>query len=91
MPYISQDKRAHLQNDIIKLVWWFRKDGWSHEAGVLNYIITRLIWAFWKADPNYKTWAKISAALTDARDEMYRRVIVPYEDSKIEENGDVYI
>jgi hypothetical protein len=38
----------------------------------------------------YKTINDILGALEGAKMEFYRRVVVKYEDSKREENGDVY-
>jgi hypothetical protein len=39
---------------------------------------------------SYQTFNDISGAMTEALAEFRRRIIVPYEDRKIKENGDVY-
>ena len=39
---------------------------------------------------NYQTCNDVMGALEGAKAEFYRRVVGPYEDQKIEENGDVY-
>ncbi len=57
--------------------------------GRLNYVITRLIGYVWKVDPSYFRAAGLSGVLTNVAAEFYRRAIVPYEDQKIKENGDV--
>ena len=39
---------------------------------------------------SYATINDIIGALEGAKMEFYRRVVAPYEDEKIKENGDVY-
>ena len=83
-----------------------RDRGWLHAAldrlmhqmclmddtgpGVLNYIITRIVIAWLGKDPNYERFNAAIGALESAKLELYRRAISPYEDKKIDENGDVY-
>ena len=38
---------------------------------------------------SYSNYAECIAALECAKIELYRRKIAPYEDKKIEENGDI--
>lgn len=61
-------------------------------AGQLNYAITMLIGAYIRDfnGINYQTINDIVGALEGAKQEFYRRIVVPYEDAKIKENGDVY-
>lgn len=60
-------------------------------AGELNYAITRLVRDYFRGSSrNYQTINNILGALEAAKAEFYRRVVVPYEDAKIQENGDVY-
>lgn len=80
MPYIKPERRPALDNGT---------DGPAN-AGELNYLITRLIFRYWQARGNYAAIADVTGALQNAEAEFYRRVAVPYEDSKIDENGDVY-
>ena len=57
--------------------------------GVLNYIITRLC-HWWLGDsPNYEKFNEVIGVLECAKQELYRRKVSPYEDEKINENGDV--
>ena len=80
MPYIKSNRRQDVE---------FNVD--IRNAGELNYYITKalcnyLIW-------NGVTYQKINdciGALEAAKLELYRRVVIPYEDKKIKENGDVY-
>jgi hypothetical protein len=78
MPYITQDARADaLENPVT--------------SGELNFAITTLIASY--MDSKLMSYAMINdvlGALEGAKLEFYRRVVVPYENTKIDENGDVY-
>ena len=59
--------------------------------GKLNFAITQIVLDYFeKVPPNYQSINDILGALEGAKLEFYRRVAVPYEDKKKEENGDVY-
>lgn len=94
MPYIKSDLRPKFDPHIKKLAKAITQavDELGDEKeviGILNYCVTRLALL---STPAYKYWAfaAIRAALNDAQQEYYRRVVAPYEDKKAEENGDVY-
>lgn len=60
-------------------------------CGELNYVITRLCQLYTKNKGlRYQQINDVLGALDGASKEYYRRVAVPYEDKKIEQNGDVY-
>lgn len=60
-------------------------------AGELNYCITRICINFRNIHGlKYKTLNDIIGALECAKQEFYRRIVSPYEDEKIKENGDVF-
>lgn len=60
-------------------------------AGELNYALTLTVLEYWNdSDQNYQSFNDIVGALEGCKLELYRRMIAPYEDKKIEENGDVY-
>ena len=88
MPYISQLERRNLDPLILALQDKLEPAGYG-VLGRLNYVITRLILYTWKVDSSYFRAAGISGVLTNVYSEFYRRVLVPYENSKIEENGDI--
>ena len=81
MPYIPGEKRLNLC---------------PQTAGGLNYCFTTLcirylcIRYLHKFGEKYQTYNDIMGALEGCKLELYRRKIAPYEDKKIEENGDVY-
>lgn len=62
-----------------------------HTPGELNYVFTRLIQEYLKLNGlSYTKINDILGALEGAKLEFYRRVVAPYEEKKIAENGDVY-
>jgi hypothetical protein len=80
MPYIKHDARVRLANTIAPA-----------DTGELNYILTGVVNEyFYRKGHHYKTINDILGALEGAKLEFYRRVVAPYEDTKIKENGDVY-
>lgn len=59
--------------------------------GELNYCITQVIKSYMKGHVlNYQMINDINGAVEGAKLEFYRRVAAPYEDKKIQDNGDVY-
>jgi hypothetical protein len=73
----------------------FRKDidnNWRdpQNSGELNYAITKLVLEYYEQEGGYSSINDVLGALEGAKLEFYRRVAAPYEDTKIEENGDVY-
>lgn len=82
MPYINPKDRAMLEPNI---------KTYAETAGELNFQITRLITEYLEhRGLNYQTCNDIVGALDGAKVEFQRRVVAPYEDKKIEQNGDVY-
>jgi hypothetical protein len=60
-------------------------------AGELNRAITKLLVKYvHDQKPRYETFNDVMGALEAAKAEFYRRVVAPYEDKKIVENGDIY-
>ena len=79
MPYIKQKDRALLLDYL------------ATNPGQLNYLFTQLINEYIQImGLNYQHINDIVGALEGAKAEFYRRVVIPYEDKKIIENGDVY-
>lgn len=58
--------------------------------GELNYAITMLCHEYVKrVGASYTLLSGVVGVLECAKMELYRRVIAPYEDEKIQENGDI--
>lgn len=78
MPYIDPKKRHMLH------------DG-PQNPGELNYQISQVVNLYlMNKGISYTTFNEIIGALECEKLEIYRRLIAPYEDMKLEENGDVY-
>mgnify|MGYP001560899514 CR=1 FL=1 len=88
MPYIKKPER--LPPDKWDTATFF-EDVFGSKPGVLNYAFTQTIKLYLKANgTSYRTFNEIVGALECAKLELYRRLIAPYEDTKIQENGDIY-
>lgn len=82
MPYIKQNDRYEL---------WNYDERNVSTPGELNYVITGILNEYIVDNgESYQSYNDIIGALEGAKMEIYRRKIVPYEDKKIAENGDVY-
>jgi hypothetical protein len=88
MPYILPEDRLKLKpaTDAIALA----VDA-TTTAGDLNYMISLMAKAYVDAKGlRYEHLNAVVGALDSCKAEFQRRVVAPYEDSKITENGDVY-
>lgn len=80
MPYIPEDQRKFI-----------RAGNYPVSAGELNYAITHLLEQYRaKHGDSYRIYNEMIGALECAKQEFYRKVMVPYEDKKCKVNGDVY-
>lgn len=78
MPYIPEYKRSMAEDH-------------PDSSGELNYAITTLLIRYLERNALcYATINDIVGAVEGAKLEFYRRVVAPYEESKIKQNGDVY-
>lgn len=91
MPYINGTDKANLGHITKNFV-----DAQILNPGHLNYLITQLCLAYINGTKasgyaaRYQDYNDVVGALEGAKLEFYRRAVSPYEDAKIEENGDVY-
>jgi len=85
MPYISQDRRDKLDPAITALAELISTDA---RAGDLNYSINKLLLLI-QGEGRYKDLNELIGALEAAKLEFYRRKVAPYEDTKIQETGDL--
>lgn len=89
MPYIPDKDKVKFDRDLIDLQHSINAYGISN--GELNYLITQLgIMYLNKHGKSYNTISDVVKAMECAKLEFYARVARPYEDEKIEQNGDVY-
>lgn len=80
MPYVKQHRRTELLRGSI-----------PENAGDLAFLLTAVINRFLRHHPEqFERYAQAMAGLEATKLELYRRHIGPYENEKLEENGDVY-
>jgi hypothetical protein len=80
MPYVAKEERRRVQDSLQ-----------PRTPGELNFLITVLAKEYARRKGHsYQTFNDIMGALEGAKLEFYRRVVAPYEDTKITQNGDVY-
>jgi len=82
MPYLKKD--TGLRQVLDKLIAHFAM--YLILPGALNYVLFKLAKY---ACHNYEQYRNFLGELEAAKLEIYRRQVAPYEDIKIEENGDV--
>lgn len=86
MPYIK-DADKFLIDDCVSDGSW----PVAHNAGELNYIFTTIAQIYVNdIGERYQSYNDVIGALEACKLELYRRLVAPYEDKKIMENGDVY-
>lgn len=86
MPYIKQAGRVRLEPNLYA-VW----KNVPADAGELNYFISRIVDTYVQVKgKNYAVLNEVIGVLECVKQEYYRRIAAPYEDTKIAENGDVY-
>lgn len=87
MPYVKVEVRDYVDPKMDAVV-----EVAPHiEVGVLNYLITKVVLAWLGKQPNYERINAAIGVLESAKQEFYRRIAIPYEDMKRDENGDVYV
>ena len=82
MPYIKPNERSSM-DQIVNMM-----DDWGVQVdGDLNYIL----YAFCKryVKPSYNNYKNFCGELRQCATEIERRILGPYEDKKIIENGDI--
>jgi hypothetical protein len=84
MPYLRQEEKSVINNCFVGSFC-------PENAGQLQYAIAQMIDNYHlKYGRNYRNCNEIMGALNGANQEYYRRVVAPYEDTKIHSNGDCY-
>lgn len=80
MPYLEEALRRALKNTPL-----------PGDPGEINYLVTKIIVDYLTLKGlRYIRVNDVVGALECCKLEFYRRVAAPYEDKKIESNGDVY-
>lgn len=78
MPYIPKARRKSIKVPL------------PNDPGELNYSIFMTGLAYWETHTqNYTTLNDIIGAMELAKQEFIRRIVNPYEDRKVTQNGDI--
>lgn len=87
MPYIKADQRPAIDDLVKPLIDHLKSLPLEDQDGSLNYIVTKIIKNVYPQ--KYFHFNRALGVLTAITQELYRKIIGPYEDTKIKENGDV--
>jgi hypothetical protein len=90
VPYISRHERPHFAAAIAAAHGSLLTT--HHVPGNLNYLISRIVddYVHTVVKPGYADFAEVISTLAAVQMEFYRRVVVPYEEKKLEANGEVF-
>jgi hypothetical protein len=101
MPYIQSNRRSQYDNQIDALIATLKNNCYYNSEdkmlgvannidGEMNYILTRLIDGVY-SNFGYHEYNRAIGIIEGVKLELYRRRIAKYEDTKIKDNGDVYL
>jgi len=90
VPYIKQEDRKPIDKYLDGLIVLLANitNAGKKKNGQVVYVIYKLIKEIY-ADGNFEIKSNALKVLDSASKEYYRKIMIPYEDSKIESNGDV--
>jgi tRNA1(Val) A37 N6-methylase TrmN6 len=84
MPYIKSNVKEEMRDAIHELFRFIKT------KGELNYVICELVGKLiFEENLSYKKISEWIDAVHDAEEELRRRILTPYEVTKMIENGDV--
>ena len=87
MPYIKKENREKWKETLKKVKDITNKLDVFEIDGELNFFITSILKDVYT--PKYFNYNKAIGLLECIKQEYYRKVVSPYEDKKIKENGDL--
>lgn len=86
MPYIAGEDREEL--DPTSALTGSQREATT--PGELTFQLTCLVDGYLAGNLDFQAIAEVLGALEATKLELYRRIVAPYEDVKIDLNGDVY-
>jgi hypothetical protein len=93
MPYIKQADRNEVNGHLENLINFLEKEKKGAQNadidGILNYTISKMLIEVYSKKPSYSNYNRMMGVIECVKQELYRRVVAPYEDKKIKENGDI--
>lgn len=91
MPYITNERREDFDHALALLFDNMKCIIGGIQKGDVNYVISQIVIEYCKLKGiSYGTCSDVTGLLNDVKIEFERRVVAPYEDKKIKENGDIY-
>jgi len=87
MPYIKPEKREKYEKVVQELIGILRSVPPEEVDGEFNYVVTKILKEVYPL--RYYHLNKAIGVLECIKQEYYRRVTAPYEDTKMKESGDV--
>ncbi len=87
MPYIKKESRPPIDSLLAPLIEHIKTFPVEEQDGVINYLVTKIIQSVYPQ--KYFHYNRALGVLSAITQELYRKIIGPYEDIKIKENGDV--
>ena len=87
MPYIKQHERPELDKLLEPFIEHIKSLPVEDQDGALNYSVTKIIKHVYPM--KYFHINRALGVLTAILQEYYRKLVTPYEEKKISENGDV--
>ena len=91
MPYIDKDRRESLEHHVFK-EYFLQNRVALNGPGELNFLVHKLIEVYLGSPKHpmcYDTLNSLIGVLGCIQQELYRRLVVPYEELKIAQNGDL--
>lgn len=83
MPYIKENDRDFFNPSLDEIVDSIQN------PGDVCYCVYYMLKKVFEKDKKFKTISSLIGEIECAKMEFYRRIVVPYEDKKIIENGDI--
>lgn len=87
MPYIRPERRTKYEKVLAELTGILKTLPAEEADGEINYVVTRILKEVYPL--RYYHLNRAVGVLECIKQEYYRRVAAPYEDTKIKESGDV--
>ncbi len=87
MPYIKPEKRTKYDKVLEELIGILKTLPVEEIDGEVNYVVTKMLKEVYPL--RYFHLNRAIGVLECIKQEYYRRVAAPYEDTKIKESGDV--
>lgn len=88
MPYIEQPKRPPIDQLVDPLIDYLKTVPDDDLDGDLTYVFYKSLVRLYQP-VRYRKITRVKGVLNHTKDEYDRRIAGPYEDTKIQQNGDV--